>query len=110
MKKYYTRACNFYYGNKSRDLVKKKKAFPLNGNKNISGIWLRKELQLLSTKFDIYLRFNQMNQDEKWKRYCELLFHDELLGFWVDISRMDVEMDDYLVHVRMPQLNRVYGH
>ena len=36
MKKYYTRACNFYYGNKSRDLVKKKKAFPLNGNKNIS--------------------------------------------------------------------------
>ncbi len=36
MKKYYTRACNFYYGNKARDLIKVKKALPLNGNKNIS--------------------------------------------------------------------------
>ena len=36
MKKYYTRACNFYYGNKARDLVKIKKALPLNGNKSIS--------------------------------------------------------------------------
>tara|TARA_B100001996_G_C18648553_1_gene588471 strand:+ start:711 stop:1766 length:1056 start_codon:yes stop_codon:yes gene_type:complete len=36
MKKYYTRACNFYYGKKARNLVKARKAFPLNGNKNIS--------------------------------------------------------------------------
>ena len=36
MKKYYTRACNFYYGKISIELVKKKKTFPLNGNKEIS--------------------------------------------------------------------------
>ena len=36
MKKYYTRVCNFYYGNRSRYLIKKKKSIPLNGNLNIS--------------------------------------------------------------------------
>jgi dihydropteroate synthase len=36
MRRYYTRVCNFYYGNESRLLVNKKKSIPLNGNKNIS--------------------------------------------------------------------------
>jgi dihydropteroate synthase len=36
MKKYYTRACNFYYGNTSIKLIKQKKTLPLNGNKEIS--------------------------------------------------------------------------
>tara|TARA_B100001093_G_scaffold501657_1_gene553594 strand:+ start:939 stop:1991 length:1053 start_codon:yes stop_codon:yes gene_type:complete len=36
MKKYYTRACNFYYGNISKNLIKKKLAYPLCGNNNIS--------------------------------------------------------------------------
>ena len=36
MKKYYTRVCNFYYGNLSRKLVKQKKTLPLNGNAEIS--------------------------------------------------------------------------
>jgi dihydropteroate synthase len=36
MKKHYTRVCNFFYGNTSRNLVKNKKALPLNGNKEIS--------------------------------------------------------------------------
>ena len=36
MKKYYTRACNFYYGKKSLKLVNQKKTLPLNGNKEIS--------------------------------------------------------------------------
>jgi dihydropteroate synthase len=36
MKKYYTRVCNFYYGNQSVTLVDQKKTFPLNGNKLIS--------------------------------------------------------------------------
>ncbi|SVE33204.1 uncharacterized protein METZ01_LOCUS486058, partial [marine metagenome] len=35
-KKYYTRVCNFYYGNNSQNLIKKKKALPLNGNLKIS--------------------------------------------------------------------------
>tara|TARA_B100000686_G_scaffold153454_1_gene160847 strand:- start:2045 stop:3097 length:1053 start_codon:yes stop_codon:yes gene_type:complete len=36
MKKYYTRVCNFYYGKKSKYLIKKKKTLPLNGSLNIS--------------------------------------------------------------------------
>jgi len=36
MKKYYTRACNFYYGSTSKDLIKKKKTLPLRGDMNIS--------------------------------------------------------------------------
>ena len=36
MKKYYTRACNFYYGSNARSLIKKNLALPLCGNKNIA--------------------------------------------------------------------------
>jgi len=36
MKKYYTRVCNFAYGEVSIKLVNKKKNLPLNGNKKIS--------------------------------------------------------------------------
>ena len=36
MSRYYTRVCNFYYGNHSKELVNKKKSIPLNGVKEIS--------------------------------------------------------------------------
>jgi len=36
MHRYYTRACNFYYGNQSKELVNKKKAIPLSQIKEIS--------------------------------------------------------------------------
>ena len=36
MKKYYTRACNFFYGKLSIKLVNQKETFPLRGNKEIS--------------------------------------------------------------------------
>ena len=36
MIKYYTRACNFYYGDISKKLIKNKKTLPLCGNKEIS--------------------------------------------------------------------------
>ena len=36
MQRYYTRACNFYYGNQSKILVSKKKAIPLHQIKEIS--------------------------------------------------------------------------
>ena len=36
MLRYYTRACNFYYGSESKKLVKKKRTLPLNGNHQIS--------------------------------------------------------------------------
>ena len=36
MRKYYTRPCNFHYGNYARSLIAKKKGFPLAGNLNIA--------------------------------------------------------------------------
>ena len=36
MKRYYTRACNFYYGNLSKELVKRKKSISLHQIKEIS--------------------------------------------------------------------------
>ncbi len=36
MSRYYTRVCNFYYGNISKNLIKKKKSLPLNGLDEIS--------------------------------------------------------------------------
>ena len=36
MRKYYTRACNFFYGTNSKRLVKKREAVPLGGDEKIS--------------------------------------------------------------------------
>ena len=36
MRKYYTRACNFYYGRIAQNLILKKKALPLNSRKDIA--------------------------------------------------------------------------
>ncbi len=36
MKKYYTRACNFYYNRNSREKVKKNISIPVSGNKSLS--------------------------------------------------------------------------
>jgi len=36
MRNYYTRACNFYYGPQAQNLIKKKLALPLCGNKNVA--------------------------------------------------------------------------
>ena len=36
MRKYYTRACNFYYGRAARNLIQSKRAFSLNGKKDIA--------------------------------------------------------------------------
>ena len=38
---------------------------------------------------------NQMNNKDKWGRYCDLLYNDDSLGFWLDISRMDVVINDF---------------
>ena len=54
MIKYYTRACNFYYGDISKNKVKKKLSLPLNGNKLISfdtiELITRKKKKLMNIK------------------------------------------------------------
>ncbi len=54
MSRYYTRVCNFYYGSRSKNLVKKSKSLPLNGNNLISfdeiEIISRKSIKKISIK------------------------------------------------------------
>ena len=69
MRIYYTRPCNFYYGNYARTLIKIKKALPLAGNKNISfdqlEIFERKKKGI--TKSTIYkiTELKSLNKDIK---------------------------------------------
>ena len=82
MSRYYTRVCNFYYGNLSKTLVKEKKTLPLNGNSQISfdqiEIISRKSKKKISIK-EIYklsrLLKKQITQDlkiitSKKKKFC----------------------------------------
>ena len=54
MSRYYTRVCNFYYGKKSKQLLKNKKTLPLNENDLISfdkiEIISRKSKKIISIK------------------------------------------------------------
>ena len=54
MRKYYTRPCNFYYGNYAKKLIKKKKALALAGNLNIAfdhlEIFYRKKRGFIQSK------------------------------------------------------------
>ena len=57
MRKYYTRACNFFHGSYSKALTKKKKALPLNGDATISfnqiEIFIREKKKVKSKILDI---------------------------------------------------------
>ncbi len=39
--------------------------------------------------------FNSENPQSQWKRFCELLWYDDDLGFWLDISRMHFNNSDF---------------
>jgi len=58
MPRYYTRVCNFYYGKKSKDLVKKKRSLPLSGNSEISF----DKLEIISRKSKKKIALNQINK------------------------------------------------
>ena len=57
MPRYYTRVCNFYYGKISKNLVKKKKSLPLNGNNKISF----DQLEIISRKSRKQISINKIN-------------------------------------------------
>jgi dihydropteroate synthase len=61
MSRYYTRVCNFYYGNKSIELVDKKKTLPLNGNKKISF----DQIELISRKSKKKIQINRLSSLSK---------------------------------------------
>ena len=57
MKKYYTRACNFFYGSESKKLIKKKLSLPLCGDISISfnqvEIFIKENKKIVSRVIDI---------------------------------------------------------
>ena len=69
MRKYYTRACNFYYGNYAKKLVKAKKALPLAGNNNIAfdqlEIFERKKRNKIKSKFYHISKINKLTNQLK---------------------------------------------
>ena len=64
MLRYYTRACNFYYGRASKILVKKKRSVPLNGNSEISF----DQVELISRKSKKIFFINSLVNLPKFQR------------------------------------------
>ena len=62
MSKYYTRACNFYYGKSSLEMLKKKKALPLHGNKEFSF----DTIEIISRKKKRKININFINSVKFW--------------------------------------------
>ena len=66
MIKYYTKACNFYFGPISLEKVKKKQSIPLHGNRLISfdtiEILTRKKIKRINIK-----KINKLNKNLKKK-------------------------------------------
>jgi len=69
MRKYYTRPCNFYYGNYAKKLISKKKALPLAGNLKIAfdklEIFGRKKKGLAESKFFSINEIKNLSKDKK---------------------------------------------
>ena len=61
MPRYYTRVCNFYYGNHSIKLVNKRKTLPLNQKKEISF----DQIEILTRKSKRRISINQINRLSK---------------------------------------------
>ena len=69
MKKYYTRACNFYYGSISKEKIKKKLSLPLNGNNLISF----DTIEIITRKYKKKIHIREIkNQSYKIKKNMPL--------------------------------------
>ena len=70
MAKYYTRACNFYYGKLATSLIKKKKALPLCGNKFIAFDTLEiisRNKKIINSRFIHFKNITKLKNVEKIK-------------------------------------------
>ncbi len=87
---YYTRACNFYYGKSSIEMLKKKKALPLHGNKELSfdtiEILSKKNKKIINIKKINSLSVNLKNKVKKdiknitkRKSFCKINLGEPLL-------------------------------
>jgi len=93
MRKYYTRPCNFYYGNYAADIIRNKKALSLAGNPNIAfdQVEIFQRSSKGSTKSEFYSikeikkldrkKFPKINKDlkkitAKRKKICGIEFNE----------------------------------
>jgi len=69
MREYYTRPCNFYYGNYARKLIAKKKGLPLAGNSNIAfdqvEIFQRKSKKTINSNTYSVFEISTLNKKKK---------------------------------------------
>ena len=75
MKKYYTRACNFFYGSHSKKLVRNKTTFPLCGDSSISFNQIEiftKEKKKVKSKIISIKKINKLPQIVKKKIYEDI--------------------------------------
>ena len=70
MSRYYTRACNFYYGNQSKTLVKKNKTIPFNQMKEISF----NQIEILTRKSKKKIFMKQIKDLQKLQKMFYQLF------------------------------------
>jgi dihydropteroate synthase len=73
MRKYYTRPCNFYYGNYAKQLVSKKKALFLAGNTNIAFDKIEVFKRIKKKTESNYYFINDINKLNKEKKKQVLL-------------------------------------
>ena len=76
MRKYYTRACNFYYGNYAKKLVKNKRALPLTGRSNIAFDQL--EIFERKKRNEIKSRFYYLSEIKKLPNNLKLIIKNDL--------------------------------
>ncbi len=93
MLKYYTRPCNFYYGNYAKKLIKEKKALSLAGNLNIafdqieifnrkkgritkSSIYSITQIKNLSKKIKSKIKIDLKKITSRRKNICGIKFED----------------------------------
>jgi len=76
MRKYYTRPCNFYYGNYAKDLITNKKALSLAGNPNIAfdqiEIFQRKKKGITQSNIYPITKIKILNKEIKSKVEIDL--------------------------------------
>ena len=62
MTKYYTRACNFYYGKISKEKIKNKTAIPLNKNNFISF----DTIEIITSNYKKKINIKDMKEQKKF--------------------------------------------
>ena len=40
--------------------------------------------------------FEKNSSQNQWNRFCELLFYDHQIGLWLDVSRMKINIQDFV--------------